>query len=186
MDRNSDVKPLDTDPSASATGGESAGVNAMRLSWPHLYLGALGFAISLYALRVHNLIASGGDAGCGFTETITCDKVLASPYAKFMGIPLGAFGMAYFVVVIMTGITTNTKTTDLQAAFWRLLVMSAGIIGSLSLIYISFVVIGAACPVCMATHAVVITLFVISLVQFLKIKRQSRLAEEPDEIADAG
>ena len=37
--------------------------STLKLSWPHLYLGALGFAISLYALRVHNLIAGGGQSG---------------------------------------------------------------------------------------------------------------------------
>jgi len=150
-----------------------AAANTLRLSWPHLYLGALGFAISLYALRVHNLIARGGDAGCGFTETINCNDVLKSEYAKILGIPLGAYGMAFFIIVILTGITTNPGTSEKQAALWRLLVMTGGICGSIALMYISLVKIHAACPICMATHAVVFMLFLVSLVQFLKARRTS-------------
>jgi uncharacterized membrane protein len=160
--------PADMD-SPAEVGAESD--SAIRLSWPHLYLGALGFAISLYTVRLHNIAAHGGETGCGLTETISCDRVLTSPYATPLGIPLGAFGMAFFIVVIMTGITTNPKTTELQAALWRLLVLGAGACGSSTMLYISFALIKAACPYCMATHAVVFTLFVISLFQFLKARR---------------
>ena len=172
MEERINTTAPDTEPAVSSD-HETASENTMRLSWPHLYLGTLGFAISLYSVRLHNIIAAGGESGCGITDTFTCDKVLSSEWAKPFGIPLGVFGMAFFVVVILTGITTNPKTTRQQAALWRLLVMSAGICGSLALLYISFVIIRAACPVCMATHAVIFTLFIISLVQFLKARRTS-------------
>lgn len=137
-----------------------------------MYLGALGFAISLYAFRLHSIIKSGGDSGCGFTETINCDKVLASQYGTFLGLPLGAYGMAYFVLVILTAVTTNPKTTLRQETFQRLIIAAAGLLGAGVLAYISYGILKAACPVCMATHATIGAIFVIALWQFLNVRRK--------------
>ena len=156
-----------------------------RFSWPHMYLGAIGFAISLYAFRLHAIIKSGGDSGCGFTDTINCDKVLASQYGTFLGLPLGAYGMAYFVLVILTSVTTNQKTTLQQETLQRLIVATAGLIGVGVLAYISYGIIKAACPVCMATHATIIVSFVIALWQFLNVRKKTGQAAETDQLSEA-
>ena len=143
-----------------------------RFSWPHMYLGAIGFAISIYAFRLHNLIKAGGASGCGFTDTINCDKVLASQYGAFLGLPLGAWGMAYFVLVVLVSITTNPKVTPEQETLWRLLVCGAGFLGTLALSYISYIILKAACPVCMATHAVIIASFLLALWQFCDVRKK--------------
>jgi len=144
-----------------------------RISWPHLYLGALGFAVALYALRVHNIVARGGESGCSDFSPTNCDAVLASDFAKWFNIPLGAYGMAYFIVVIMMGITTNPKTTNLQAALWRLLLLSAGVCNSIYLTYVSIFRIKESCAICLTNHAIVLVLFTISLVQYLKERRKA-------------
>ena len=148
----------------------------LRFSWPHMYLGALGFAISLYAFRLHAIIKGGGDSGCGFSETINCDKVLASQYGSFFGISLGAYGMAYFVLVILTAVTTNPKTTLQQETTQRLVVAGAGLIGAGVLMYISYGIIKAVCPVCMAKHATILAIFGIALWQFLDARKKAKLA----------
>ena len=147
-----------------------------RFSWPHMYLGALGFAISLYAFRLHGIIKAGGNSGCGFSETINCDKVLASQYGAFFGLPLGAYGMAYFVLVILTAVTTNPKTTLQQETTQRLVVASAGLIGAGVLMYISYGILKAACPVCMSIHATILAIFGIALWQFLNVRKKAKLA----------
>lgn len=143
-----------------------------RFSWPHVLLSALGFAISLYAFRLHGIIQAGGDSGCGFTETLSCDKVLASQYGAFLGISLGAYGMAYFVVMLLVSITTNPKVSLLQETLLRLLVCAAGLLGTVGLSYISYIVLKAACPVCMATHATIIAAFSIALWQFFDVRKK--------------
>jgi len=148
-----------------------AATRVVRLSWPHLILGAIGFAISLYALIVHVRIKQGGESGCGFTETINCDKVLTSAYGEFFHIPLGALGMAFFATVILTAITTGPL--DLPArriAAPRLVVATAGLAASLVLSYISFVKIRAACPICVATHVTTLLIFLVSLVGYWKAR----------------
>lgn len=143
-----------------------------------MYLGALGFAISLYAFRLHAIIKGGGESGCGFTETINCDKVLASQYGAFFGLPLGAYGMAYFVLVILTAVTTNPKISRRQETSQRLVVAGAGLIGAGVLAYISYGILKAACPVCMATHATILAIFAVALWQFLNVRKKSAQFKE--------
>ena len=142
-----------------------------RFSWPHMYLGALGVAISLYAFLVHRRVKAGGDSGCGFTETINCDKVLSSQYATIFGIPLGAFGMVYFAVVILLAVTTNRNITRRQESSQRLAFASLGLAGTAVLSYISYGILKVACPICMATHATILAIFGVSLWQFLKVRK---------------
>lgn len=142
-----------------------------RLSWPHVVLSVLGMVISLYAWRLHAVIKAGGDSGCGINDTINCDKVLASQYGALFGIPLGAYGLAYFVIVLLVSITTNPQVSLRQETLMRLLVCGAGMLGTVGLSYISYIVLKAACPVCMATHAVVLASFLVALWQFFKARR---------------
>jgi uncharacterized membrane protein len=146
-----------------------AASSPVRISWPHLILGNIGLALSAYSLYVHGLIKKGEDSGCGFSNTINCDKVLASRYGEFLSIPLGVWGMVFFVIVILTAVTSKGSTTTVkQTAGWQLAVAAAGFITSVALIYISKVLIGAFCPICMATHATTTLLFLASLYTYSK------------------
>ncbi len=158
----------------SAKGSQQAAAEEEwpRFSWPHMYLGAIGMAISLYAFLLHAKVAP--DTGfCRLSEHINCDKVLGSQYGALFGIPLGAYGMAYFIVVLLTAVTTNRKITLKQEATQRLAFSSLGLVAVAVLAFISYVVIKAACPVCMATHATLLALFGVSLWQFLKVRKAS-------------
>ena len=150
---------------------------AIRVSWPHVVLSLIGAGISMYAIHVHNLVMQGKETGCGITETITCDKVLASTYGEIFGIPLGMFGLLFFVIVLLSAITTNPATTLRQMVLQRLLVCGVGFAVSVALTYISLAVIGAACPICLATHATTFVLFVVSLWQFWKMRRAPDVSE---------
>jgi uncharacterized membrane protein len=143
-----------------------------RTSWPHLVLGLIGFAISAYSLHVHSLIKRGEESGCGISNTINCDKVLASRYGEFLSIPLGVWGMVFFVIVILTAVPSKGSTaTRRQTAGWQLGVASAGFVTSVVLTYISKVQIGAFCPICMATHATTLLLFLVSLRSYFKARQ---------------
>lgn len=166
-DTNQTLVPDESTP----TGAPVAVEEWPRFSWPHMYLGGLGVAISLYAFLIHRRIEAGGDSGCGFTATINCDKVLASQYGALFGIPLGIFGIAYFLVVILSAITTNRSSTLRQETLQRLVVSALGLCATVALSYISYGILKAACPICMTTHAVIIATFGVSLWQFLKVRR---------------
>ena len=135
----------------------------LHLSWPHLALGAIGLALSAYAWHEHLVIKAGNESGCYVSETINCESVLSSKYAELVGIPLGVFGMVYFAVVLMTAISTEADFSPRRFALTQLAVSLVGIATATVLIYISKVIIGAFCPICMATHATTSLLFLFSL-----------------------
>jgi uncharacterized membrane protein len=143
-----------------------------RTQWPNVILGSLGLLTSGYAVYVHNLAKSGKDTGCGFTETISCDKVLTSKWGEFFGIPLGFYGLVFFAVIIIAAIATReTKATPRQFALLNLGLAAIGFCSSLVLLYISLALIKAACPVCLATHTTTTLLFIASLLQYVKSRR---------------
>lgn len=159
---------------ASNAGLTNAG-STTRFSWSHLVLGALGFAISFYSLVVHNRLKAGQATGCDFSETINCESVLSSQYGTMFHVPWGVWGMAFFVVVLLSASAREHNAADaLRAASWRLAIASAGIATSIALTYVSKVLIGAFCPVCLATHAVTLSLFVVSLFAFFKARKVAR------------
>lgn len=143
----------------------------LRVSWPHLILSALGFGISVYALVLHGRIKAGESSGCGFSETINCDRVIGGAYGELFNIPWGAFGMAFFVIVALSAISTNPRATLRQLAAQRLLISSVGLLFSLGLSWISLSRIHAVCPVCLSTHATTLALFLVSLWGFVKTRR---------------
>lgn len=146
----------------------------LRLAWPHLVLGAIGFCISLFSFYQHRVVEAGGSA-CGLSTTFSCDKVLLSPYAKIFGIPLGLFGMAFFLVVIVTAVTTEPLTTpQRKIVLPRLLTATAGLCTSIALTFISITRIHALCPVCLATHATVLLNFGYAVWSYIKAGRNDR------------
>lgn len=125
---------------------------AVRIAWPHIVLGVLGLAASVYATHVHALIKAGEETGCGISDTISCDKVIGSPqYGEVFGIPLGIFGALFWAIVLVTAISSRTSPPR-AAALQRLLVGAVGLATSIFLAWISLGVLHKFCPVCATTH----------------------------------
>lgn len=165
-----------TEPVAATEGAIPArGTSSLattRISRAHLVLGALGFVVSLYSLVVHLRIKAGESSGCDISETINCDAVLSSQYGTWFHVPWGVWGMAFFVIVLLSASAKEANAADrAKAATWRLAIAFAGIATSIALTYVSKVLIGAFCPICLATHAVTLTLFVVSLRDFLQARK---------------
>lgn len=148
-----------------------------RVSWPHVVLALAGIGTSLWSLWAHFQIQAGGDSGCGVTETFNCDLVLTSKYANIAGIPLGVWGIAFFVFVLLLSTwKENAATAARDERNARLLQLAMGVVGfggSLVLLYISHYVIGAWCKICLSTHAVTTSLFIVSLWFWWKSRARS-------------
>lgn len=142
----------------------------VRVSWPHVVLGLIGLALSAYTLHLHYIVKSGGDSGCGFSNTISCDKVLRN-YGELLHIPWGAYGIVYFLIVLVTAITTQPPGADRSVAGSRLAVAGAGFLVSIGLTAFSITVIHAACPFCLATHTTTLLIFLVSLWGYLRARR---------------
>lgn len=156
-------------PHVSGTTGSSgaprAGVHPISL-----LLGLAGFGVSLWALVESVKLGKGAtDLGCDINNLVNCTKVIGSEYGKIAGIPLGAFGMSYFGVVIAAALLPKfAEMTPRWISTWRLPVAAIGAIVSLGLAYISYFRLEAVCAVCSTVHAISIVNFVVVLVSFLK------------------
>jgi len=146
--------------------------SVLNIAWPHVLLGLLGIGVSLYSVHLHNIVKAGGSA-CGTTATINCDKVLNSSWAVIAGVPLGYYGALFFAIVVITAISTLPPATPLrQIALPRLALATCGLLGSIALTLISIVGIGALCKICLATHSITLTNFLVACWGFWKAGKQ--------------
>jgi uncharacterized membrane protein len=151
----------------------------IRVAWPHVVAGLAGIGVSLYSVRLHNIVKA-GDSACDISDTISCDKVLGSAWAAPFGVPLGIFGALFFGLVILTAISTAPDASPLNEARQRFFLACLGLCGALGLLFVSKVLIGAWCPICLATHAVIAANFVAAVLGLRALNRQ------PQKIAVSG
>jgi uncharacterized membrane protein len=155
----------------------SANSAKRQISWPHLVLALAGLAVSAYAIHVHHLVAAGGQSACGISATVNCDAVIGSKYGVLLGLPLGVWGMAYFAVMILTAITDSTTPRRI-AVLIRAIVAAAGFFAVLGLAYISYIIIKITCPVCMTIHVIISIVFLYSLYELWRLRRESTFKEK--------
>ena len=131
---------------------------AERIALP--ILGLLGMTISAYLAYVHlfnikPICLPGTD----------CETVLASPYARFLGIPLGFWGLAMYALLTGLGLLllrggSRDKGLIILGIFGTAL---GGFLYSLYLIYLEIFTIHAFCMWCLFSAIVITIIFVLSL-----------------------
>lgn len=143
---------------------------SVRVFWPHIVLGIIGLALSFYAVHVHLQIEAGQATSCSINDTISCDDVIGSKYGKFAGIPLGYFGAAFWIMVIVSGI--SSVGVSLRNARLQVLGVAAiGLVTSIALAYIAHFVLGKICPICSGTHLTALVNFIYAVWAWFKIPR---------------
>lgn len=123
-----------------------AGMIAPLLS---LLAAAVGLAVSLVLAAHHAQLAI---AGAFCTEGGGCDAVLASKYAKVLGVPLAHLGVGFYAVALGVGLMVLASGTRP----WRtaLLVLGcAGLLASAMFVGIQAVAIHRFCPLCLTSAA---------------------------------
>lgn len=136
-----------------------------------------GAIIAAYLVRLHAAIDGNPKRGlCTFNDTISCDKVLASPYAEIAGVPVAAIGLLGFALLFVL-------------AAWRLLagegsprwlpaglVLTAGIglAFELGMTWVEFFIIRAVCPYCLTAFGLIAGTFVASVVTWRASRTNTR------------
>ena len=105
------------------------------------FFSILGILLSLLTIQAHYAPDDGFCLPGG-----GCDIVNKSQYSEFFGIPLGFFGILWFLGYMFSN-ETNRKYLSI-----------AGIIGVAYLVYIELAVLYAICSTCTAIHAIVFIL----------------------------
>lgn len=128
----------------------------------------VGTCLSIYSLYHHKLVkAAQGATGaaCNISATVNCDAVASSVYSEIAGIPLGAFGLGFFIALMIlfaNGFQVGKLSFPTLGIFSeaakkgdQLLIISVlaiGVLSSLVLGYLSFFQVGAVCIVCIGIY----------------------------------
>ena len=131
------------------------------------FLALVGFAISTYLFYTY---IQEKPIVCLNTG---CEVVRDSPYSYVLGIPLPAFGLAmYFVVLVISFLkTTLDKKEHLRLAKKLIFISSAiGFLSSAYLTYLEAFVIKAYCIWCIASAVVVTLIFIFSAYELRRFK----------------
>jgi uncharacterized membrane protein len=112
-----------------------------------------GIGISGYLLYA---AWSGGTVlGCDPDSSLSCDKVLKSPYAYWFNLPVSLFALVTYIVALasLTGVS-GARMASTQRDAWRLLiVLATAIVGAVAwFVGLQWLQIGAFCPWCIASH----------------------------------
>jgi uncharacterized membrane protein len=126
-----------------------------------------GAAVATYLVRLHAVIAGNPKRGvCTFTDTISCDVVLASPYAAFGPIPVALIGLLGFVV--LAGLAAWRLWGGARSPRWLpaalALVAGFGLLFELVMTWVEFFVIRAVCPYCLTALGFIAGTFVAATV----------------------
>ena len=94
-----------------------------------------------------------------------CDKVQASEYAKWFGIPVAAFGLAGFVTLLGLSVTGLFKPRVLNLPIRTLIltVSSLGLLAYIPLTYLELFVIHAICFWCVTSSLMMLGVFLSAL-----------------------
>jgi protein-disulfide isomerase/uncharacterized membrane protein len=122
-----------------------------------ILLALLGMALSAYLMMHHLQVkAEGGtNAACNINATFSCDEVAKSKYSEVLGIPLGVFGLGYFLAMAVLAVVSLLNPAQRREHMQTYAVMAAvGVATSLGLAGISAFGLGTFCIVCIGVYAV--------------------------------
>jgi uncharacterized membrane protein len=131
-----------------------------------LIFSASGIGVAAYLLSLHAAIAGNPKQGlCTFTDTISCDKVLASPYADIAGVPLALIGLVGFAALfgLAAACFFVPRWGPCRMPTLLVLVAGLGLCFELGMTGVEVFVIQALCPYCLAALALIAGTFLAAL-----------------------
>ncbi len=119
----------------------------------------LGVAASIYSISHHIEVHANGhtDAACNINATFSCDEVALSKYSEIGAIPLGVFGLGYFVAMLALlglGAWGGKSAREHLHAYGAM--VGIGLLTSIALAGISMGVLGTYCITCIAVYTLTI------------------------------
>ncbi len=122
-------------------------------NWPLLALSAVGILLTAYISWTHWV--GGKLEGCAVGSN--CDVVLSSAWATLLGLPTALWGMLAYVTLAATAFIRRAdrhwRTAWTIAAF--------GLLYSAYLTGVSLTILGAACPYCLTSFALMTTILAV-------------------------
>ncbi|MCK5073569.1 MAG: thioredoxin domain-containing protein [Bacteriovoracaceae bacterium] len=147
--------------------------NKIKLPYVQLIITLLGLGSSFwtYLLHIQLKAQAGSPLICDVNETINCSKIIGSSQGELFYIPLGIWGMVYWLMGLgLVFLPKFSKVSARCVASWRLFVSGVGFVSALALIYISYFILKGICEFCSVVQASCIIYFIVSFVSYKRIK----------------
>lgn len=122
------------------------------------FTAALGALLSIYATWHHMKVWAGGagsDFACNINDALSCDKIALSPYSEVLSVPLGVWGVAFFITLmglLFHAKKTRTLERKKSSLFLYGLSLWIGTVICLALLVISTRMIHAFCVTCIGVY----------------------------------
>ena len=103
-----------------------------------------------------------GTLACG---SGSCETVQLSKWGDFLGVPVAAWGVGYYAIVLglaFAGVQVRYESSA-RLTNWLVYVTGAGLLFSLWLTYLELFVIHALCRWCLGSAAMTLVLFLLAL-----------------------
>ena len=103
---------------------------------------------------------------CSAGALVNCEQVLSSPSSMVLGVPVAAYGIAWFVVAFVLAWASLRVQGAVEpprlrtAALWW---TGVGVVSVLWLVYQELGVVGKLCAWCTAIHGIVLALFALQV-----------------------
>jgi protein-disulfide isomerase/uncharacterized membrane protein len=115
-----------------------------------------GVVLSFLALQVHVTQQHGagnGQSFCNVSQTLNCDAVIASKWSSLFGIPIAAFGLVYYLWLLLLLVPSERGSQQPGRLMYASLSFLS-LIASVVLFAVSHWIIGVLCPLCLGLYAV--------------------------------
>ena len=122
------------------------------MAWITRLLAAVALGLSAYLLWASATLQP--VVGCNAFEGADCDAVLASPWAKWLGVPVAAGGVLCYALALVGSFLAGGRGAASMWG-WRLMEFTAPLAIGAGLWFtgVQFVEVGSLCIWCLATHA---------------------------------
>ncbi|HAC78787.1 MAG TPA: hypothetical protein DCG06_00705 [Deltaproteobacteria bacterium] len=152
-----------------------------------IVLSILGIALGVTGLYIHQEIASSQGAYssfCDVNQEMSCDAVLGSTHATFLGTPVASWGILGWLMALGLSVWTFAAKGRERVARATYLLALSGVILAISLYYlvVSTVLIGVLCPICLSLDATALALFAVAAWQFRLLQPGAPKSWQPKPI----
>jgi protein-disulfide isomerase/uncharacterized membrane protein len=108
---------------------------------------------------------------CDINAKFNCSNVINSAYGELGSIPLGSYGMTYFIIILVAAMLPKfSMVTRRHLLIIESAIGFVGFLGVLSLLYISNVILRKICPTCTVIHVLIVFYFILKLTGLYKNK----------------
>jgi uncharacterized membrane protein len=131
-------------------------------------LGILNASYLTYLFIREAYIGSTGATFCDINPSVSCSSVIVSPYAQLFGLPICTIALLIYPVLLILAILALKKKQPKNIFFTLGLLASMGMMMNLIYIYNEYAFIGSYCLLCIICSLLIITIFIMSIVGYVK------------------